>query len=70
MKAKLFNLNVRDFLKGLVLALITGVITFLTDLTSTDIDWAKLLIASVIALLSYLVKNLFTNSNDQFLTKE
>ena len=70
MKSRLFNLKLNDFVKGLILAVITGVITFLTDLTTTEIDWKKLAIASVIALLSYLVKNMFTNSNDQFMKPE
>jgi len=70
MKSKLFKLHLNDFFKGLILAIITGVLTFLTELQSPEIDWKKLAIASAIALLSYLVKNLFTNSKDQLLKAE
>jgi uncharacterized membrane protein YvlD (DUF360 family) len=75
MKAKFLSLNTRDFIKGLFLAIITAVITFLANElqigSSVDITLFKRMgIAAVIAFLSYLVKNLFTNSKDQLLTKE
>lgn len=75
MKAKFLTLNIRDFLKGLILALITAIITFLSNELSAgsaiDIHLLKRIgIASVIAFLSYLVKNFFTNSKDQILTPE
>jgi len=72
MKAGFFNLKTKDFIKGLILAVITAVITFLTDMLNlgVEFEWKKILITSVIAMLSYLVKNLFTNSEDEFLKKE
>lgn len=74
-KAKLFNLNAKDFLKGLILVVITAVITFaINELqagTSIDLTLLKRMgVAALVAFLSYLLKNLFTNSKDEFITPE
>jgi hypothetical protein len=73
--SKYFTLNARDFLKGLYLAIITAVLTFFTELyqgggTIEAIPWKRLALFIVIAFLSYLIKNLVTNSNDEILKKE
>jgi len=73
--SKLWNLNTRDFIKGLLVAIITAVLTFLTEVLQVggafDADFfKKLAIAATIGFLSYLIKNLLTNSNDQVITKE
>ena len=75
MKSKYLTLRQRDLIKGLVLALITGVITFLTNelQAGTAIDAAlfkRIGMAALIAFLSYLVKNLFTNNRDQLFTPD
>ena len=75
MKARLFSLNVWDFFKGLILAVITAIITFITNELSAGSEFntatfKRIGIAAVIAFLSYLIKNAFTNSNDQFATPE
>lgn len=74
-KTKLFSINYRDFFKGAILAVITAGITFLANElqigSSIDVTLFKRMgIAAVIALLSYLAKNFFTNSKDEFATKE
>jgi hypothetical protein len=68
--SKLFNLNAHDFVKGLILALLTAIVTFLTDFAATgaviDLNTLKkVAVAAAIAMISYLIKNLFTNSADQ-----
>ena len=72
MKAKLFTLKVKDFLKGLIVAVITALLTLILQAlqsgTPMSVKW--ILTNAAIALVSYLLKNLFTNSDDQFLTKE
>ena len=73
--SKLWNLNTRDFIKGLIVAVITAVVTFLTNALTAGatIDIAllkKVGMAAVIGFLSYLLKNLLTNSKDEVLTKE
>jgi uncharacterized protein (TIGR02594 family) len=75
MEAKLFALRGKDFLKGLILAVITAVVTFLTDalqsgITIDAVFYKRIAVAAVIAFLAYLVKNFFTNSNDQFAKPE
>ena len=75
MKSKFLRLHLGDFFKGLVLALITAVITFLTnELTAGSPIDATLLkrigITALIAFLSYLVKNFFTNNKDELLTPD
>ena len=75
MKAKFLRLNARDFIKGLVLAVITAIITFLANElqigASIDVTLLKRMgIAAVIAFLSYIVKNMLTNSKDELLTAE
>lgn len=75
MKAKFLNLNIRDFVKGAIVAIFTAITTFLYDILNQNevIDLAILKRIGMIALaafISYLAKNLFTNSKDQFLSKE
>jgi hypothetical protein len=70
MKSKLFNLDKNDFIKGLILAVLTAIVTFLTDFAATgaviNLDTLKKVgVAAAIALVSYLIKNLFTNSTGQ-----
>jgi len=74
-KAKLFMLNAKDFFKGLIFAVITAVLTFIINElqigSSIDIALLKRIgIASLIAFFSYILKNVLTNSKDEFLTSE
>jgi len=67
MKSKLFTLQVKDFIKGLIIAVLTGIGT---ALTVPDPTLKSVGIASLVGLISYLTKNLFTNSKDEILTPE
>lgn len=74
-KAKLFSINYRDLFKGLIVAVITAVMTFVVnELQSGSVIDSKLFkrmaVTASIAFFSYLLKNLFTNSQDQFATSE
>jgi hypothetical protein len=74
-KSKLFSLNYKDFFKGLIVAIITSIITFLTTELQADshIDLElikKVGLAAIIAFFSYILKNLFTNSQDKFAQTE
>lgn len=71
----LFKLNEKDIIKGLIIAFITALLTGIYQVIQSDgvIDWATIkpvLLASVGATISYLLKNVFTNSNDNILQKE
>ena len=68
-RSSLFRLNLRDFLKGLVLAILSALVTFLYEVFQAgapqfDGEFFKgMAIVAVTALLAYLSKNLFENSN-------
>ena len=68
MKSKFFNLNFKDFLKGSIVAILTGIGTFLASVT--DPSLTEIIKTAVIAMLAYLAKNLFTNSQDHILKSE
>lgn len=70
--SKFLTLNWADFGKGLLLAVLSAVLTLIVsllkekgfDLTSTDLS--AILQIAVTTLVAYLGKNLFTNSEGQF----
>jgi hypothetical protein len=73
MNSSLFTLNSKDWIKGLVVAVLTAVITVVYSTIQTGtlvLDWKSISIAAISAALAYITKNLLTNSSDQFLTKE
>jgi hypothetical protein len=75
MKSKLFNLNVKDVIKAIILTFITALLTGIYQLlqTGTLLTWVSLkpvVISSIAAALGYIIKNVLTNSNDQFLKNE
>ena len=73
MNSSFFTLNTRDFVKGLFIAVITAVITvvYTTIQTGTlSFDWKVISTTALTAALAYIMKNLFTNSNDQLLKKD
>ena len=73
MDSSFLTLNTRDFVKGLFIAVITAVITvvYTTIQTGTlSFDWKTISTTALSAALAYIMKNLFTNSNDQLLKKD
>lgn len=73
MRSSLFTLNKADFVKGLVIAVLTAIISAVYTTIQTGVftfDWKALSIVALSAALAYITKNLLTNSNDQFLTKD
>lgn len=73
MRSKFLRLNSRDFVKGLIVTtictLITGVYQLMTS--GFEFNWITLkpvVIAAVGSGISYLTKNLLTNSNGNFMT--
>ena len=73
MNSSFLTLNTRDFVKGLFIAVITAVITvvYTTIQTGTlSFDWKVISTTELSAYLAYIMKNLFTNSNDQLLKKD
>jgi len=75
MKSKFLTLDCKDFSRGLLIAFLTAVITGIINILDTDsaFTWVTLrpvLIAGVSAALSYLLKCLATNSQDQMFKRE
>lgn len=73
MDSSFLTLNTRDFVKGLFIAVITAVITvvYTTIQTGTlSFDWKTISTTALSAALAYIMKNLFTNSNDKLLKKD
>ena len=75
MKSNFLKLNVNDLVKGFVVAFLsaalTGIVAILDSsaLPSID-DLQKAAVVGGTAGLSYLIKNLFTNANDELLKKD
>ena len=76
MKSKLFSVNLEDFGKGLLLAVLTALIFGLNELFQSGpflFDWATfqpIVMAAVAAGLSYILKQFMTNSQGVLLKKE
>ena len=75
MKSNFLSLGWKDILKGLVMAFLSALLTGIYQLfqTSSALNWITIkpvVFVAIGAMLSYLIKNFFTNSQDQLLTKE
>jgi hypothetical protein len=75
MKSKFFTLDWKDFSRGLLIAFLTAVISGVIELLDTGaiFTWLTMkpvLIAGISAALSYLLKCLVTNSQDQMFKRE
>lgn len=74
---KFLQLSSKDFLKGLILSILTVIVAGLYAALSatpphfpTSGEWVTLAMSGLTAGVAYLMKNLFTNSKDQFLKTE
>lgn len=73
--SKLFNLNMNDAIKGLIISVLTAVLTgllkvFESGALPTAADLQQIGIIAITAGLSYLLKNVMTNSDGKLLTPE
>jgi hypothetical protein len=67
------NLNSSDFLKGLIMAVLTTVITVVyqtVEAGSLVFDWKAIGTMALTSALAYIMKNLFTNSTGKLFAKE
>lgn len=61
--SKLFSVNIKDILKGLVMAILTPAVFVLqqsVEAGSFKIEWHSVLLASIAGGLGYIIKNFFT----------
>ena len=75
MKSKLFTLDIRDLLNGLLIAFLAAFIDGIIKILGSGVafDWPHIqpvVIAGISAALAYLLKSLSTNSHNQLFTKE
>ena len=66
--SKLFRVNLKDILKGLVMAVLTPAVFILQqslEAGSLKVEWHSVLLASIAGGLGYLVKNFFTPADEQ-----
>ena len=75
MKSKIFTLDYRDLLNGLLIAFLAAFIDGIIKILGSGVsfDWPHIqpvLIAGISAALAYLLKSLSTNSHNQLFTKE
>lgn len=73
-RSNFLNLNFRDFLKGLLLSILSAIVTFVYEVvqagTSFDAEFFKAMaVVGFTTLLAYLGKNLFENSSGELATE-
>lgn len=67
--SKFLSLNVNDFLKGLVMAVLGAVFAIIkttVEAGSLNFDWPTIGKYALAAAITYLTKNLLTASNGEF----
>jgi hypothetical protein len=75
MKSKFLTLDIKDIAKGLFIAFLTAVLTGILKIleTGSEFNWITIkpvIIAGACAAISYIIKNLLTNSDGELFTKE
>lgn len=71
--SKFLSLNLNDFTKGLMVAIIgavLGIITSTINAGSLAFDWPLIGKTALLSAIAYLTKNLFTNSKQEVFVKE
>ena len=75
MKSKFLNLDLKDFLRGLLIAFLTALFSGVIEMLDTGVvfTWLTIkpvLVAGLSAALAYLLKCLMTNSQDVMFKRE
>jgi len=73
MNSPFLNIDLNDLGKGLILAVLTSVMTVIYTTVQTgslSFDWKLIATTAITSALGYLLKNLLTNSKGETFTKE
>ena len=75
MRSSFLTINWRDTLKGLLLAVITAVLTFAYEALQSGTLFTKealkaMGLVALSAFMAYIIKNFFTNTKGEILTPE
>ena len=71
--SKLWSIKLSDWQRGLIVAILTTPFTIVYDSVSTGslvFDWKKILAAAIAGGVGYILKNLLTGTNGNFLTNK
>lgn len=65
------RLDLKDVLKGIIVTVVAAVLTAINNalIQNVPLDWKMIGIVALTTAISYLLKNLFTNNQDQFIKK-
>lgn len=74
-KSKFISLDTKDAIRGVVMAVIGSVLTALVEILQigafpSRAQWKIIIIGGLATGAAYILKNLFTNSQDQLFKKE
>lgn len=73
MKSEYLKLTKQDFIKGLIVSVLSSVLTIMYQTIETGslkFDWKAIGTVAAMSAMGYILKNLVTNSQDEFLKKE
>ena len=76
MKSKMFRLNLNDLIKGLIMTILSAVLATAYQLLMSDgLEWTsddfkEILVIALTTGISYLLKNYFTDSQNEAGTTE
>jgi len=62
--SNLFRLSSKDLIRGLIVAVLTAILPFIQEITTTqnlEIDWGKVASIGIMAGIGYLIKNFLTD---------
>lgn len=70
--SKLFNINLLDLLKGIVIAIISAILRYLYESLSNGkiIRFREIGVVSLTSFLAYITNRFFSNSKGQYLKKD
>jgi hypothetical protein len=71
--SQLFKINIEDLAKGLILSVLTSVVTVIYNTVnagSLTFDWQNIGVTAITSALAYLLKNYLTNSKGEFASRE
>lgn len=71
--AGFLKLDIKDLSKGLILAVLTSVVTIISttiEAGSLTFNWPLIGKVALVSALGYLTKNLFTNNKGEFAAKD
>jgi uncharacterized MnhB-related membrane protein len=72
MKSGFAKLNIEDFFKGLIVAVLSALVTFLYNTMESGevvLNWKMIGTTSLTAALAYIIKNYLSNDEGKFLKK-